>query len=325
MIRPVILAEYHQVKGPIVFLTLLLLFAASVLRLACGVVGAIVAMILLLFPLIQSVGVGPFEGEYAKGTFRFLNALPVNRGGIWLVKSVCGLLMALLCTSCLCIPLLGFPDATMGEVYALLRQIGVPLGSIGLLLGAWLLFGQAAGMLSVMMCTSRVTAQLLQLAVGYLPAGAFYLWFMVSRTLPSPQGVTLGLVTGAAVCFAGSFVLFVIRNPFLEQKWLWRGVGSGFIVLATAAMAASGLAMVLWPAAAPAGRFDRVVGAHASPDGRGIVVGTQAPMLQVHSYVLTAEGKLKFDLGGKVGLLHREKTWCQAYDRTIVAYAEADL
>ena len=92
MIRPIMIAEYHQSKhslwkGLVFFGGITLL-----LRLLGGSWAVLILLIAVLPNLGLSLGHGTFAEEFTKGQFKFLFSLPVGRFSIWCVKFISGLL-----------------------------------------------------------------------------------------------------------------------------------------------------------------------------------------------------------------------------------------
>ena len=327
MIHPAILTEYHRMKWQMLCVVLLLFLVLLGLRAVFGT-GFTLPFVFILIPVISgSISLDGFSDDFLKGHIRFLYAMPISRFGIWVVKCLFGIVTMCLCSLSMYVALFTFPDEDVLTALNILQLLfpDVNLPPLGVVWITLALYGYAVGFFSVMMCASLGSAAFLQInLLCTVPASIFYLVYRLTGAIPSPCGVVLTLTIAALSLMLGSLMLFVARNPFLERRLLRWGVGAGFIGVTTAVLCGASAVEVAWPQTAPKGRLDRVITAHASPDGRRLAVVTRGTYMETHGYILTADGTVEIDLGPGVGLLEDAAlTWRSATDDPAVLYVES--
>ncbi|MCK4341459.1 MAG: hypothetical protein KAY37_07040 [Phycisphaerae bacterium] len=327
MIHPAILTEYHRTKWQMLCLVLLLFLVLLGLRALFGT-GFTLPFVFVLIPIVcGSISLDSFADDFLKGHIRFLYAMPVSRFGVWVVKCLFGIVTMCLCSLSMYIALFTFPDEDVLTALNILQLLfpDVNLPPLGVVWITLALYGYAVGFFSVMMCVSLGSAAFLQInLLCTIPASVFYLVYRLTGTIPSPSGVVLTLTIAALSLMLGSLVLFAARNPYLERRLLRWGMGAGFIGVTTAVLCGASAVEVAWPQAAPAGRLDQVITAHASLDGRSLAVVTRGTYMETHGYILTADGTVEIDLGPGVSLLEDPAlTWRPTARDPAVLYVEA--
>ncbi len=326
MIHAVVLAEYHQTKRHILAVMLVVFLVTLAVRMLVGL-GGVACVALVLIPSgCLGIGVGTFSEEFSKGQLRFLYAMPVSRLSVWSIKCASGVLgMILLALSVgLALVLAGGADEQELQAWEILLFLDVSVLDVGLPYLAWAFYAYASGMFCVMMCHSLLGANLLGMCVSLLPLPALWLAFWMTGADPPSRGVALA-VTAAAVCLlAGSFVLFNLRNPFLERKWLLRAVGTPCVGAALAVLCLGSAGAAVWPVAVSVPRFDRVTTVVPSPDGERLMLITWGvDPWGGHGYIVSADGTVEADLGSGVACLRTAAlTWRPGPGEPAIAYLQ---
>ena len=109
MIRPIVIAEYHQSRLNLVKAVVVVTLIALALRLIGGAAGVLLGLFGLLPSVMLAGGSGTFTEEFSKGQLRFLYGLPVSRAGTWCVKCVSGFITVFLMMTIICVILFAFP------------------------------------------------------------------------------------------------------------------------------------------------------------------------------------------------------------------------
>lgn len=323
MSHPIVIAEYHQTKRHILLSSVVLIVIVIAMRFFLGASGVALGLFFFLPTISLQIGIGTFAEEFSKGNFKFLYALPVSRFSIWAVKCVSAILAILVFSLVCLVVFLGFPDESIIEARALLQDLDITPSIIGAMVAAHALYSCMAGMFSITMCASIKTAGFLSFALMYLPLIVLSLMFYTQNSLSPPPGIVLVLMTGAITLMIGSLVQFTIRNPFLERPWLWRGVGCIFMVILVASLCISSAVAMLLPKTYASPRFDHMINAHPSPDGKRMLVVTRENLIGTHGYILSTDGSIEKDLGFGVSLMQKPKlTWSTSTEGTMILYAQ---
>ncbi|MCH8243847.1 MAG: hypothetical protein IH897_14725, partial [Planctomycetes bacterium] len=324
MIRPIIIAEYHQSKhtlwkGIVFFGGLTLL-----LRLFGGSWAVLILLIAVLPNLGLSLGHGTFAEEFTKGQFKFLFSLPVGRFSIWGVKFISGLLGLGVFATVICTVMFAFPSQELRELLDFLPVVEVSQLTLIALLAAICTYSYGVGFFSITACSSPKIAGVISAVLLYLPLLTFWTIFALLGWIVPLQGIAIVLASAGVTFALGALVLFSLRNPFVETAWVRRLAALGIIGTTGAVMvAASGIALA-WPINYRPPDFSNVLSAHASPDGLHIFLVTQRRLIQTHGYVITPDGTVVHDLGvGTSSLGTPELTWRPGPFGYSVAYTNA--
>lgn len=323
MIRPIVIAEYHQSKQS--FFKVLVAFAvlALIVRLKMGSLGGLIAFVLLLPHVALTIGVGTFSEEFSKGQLRFLYAMPVGPVGVWCVKFVSGIVGLLLFTGVAAAMFLSYPDDDFNLVVEFLNAMQFSVVALVGVFVASCLHNYAVGFFVVTLCSSTKIGGVLSVLISFATLGAFWvLYDVLGWSLPI-HGITAVLAAAAGSYFVGAFVMFLLRNPFDEAAWTRRLVGVAFFIVTFAAMLGAGGVASSRPAPDWKPDFSRVVAAHPSPDGERIFLVVQRRLFQTNGFVIRPDGTIERNLGpGVTAFPEQSLTWRLSARGPSVAFIE---
>jgi ABC-type transport system involved in multi-copper enzyme maturation permease subunit len=319
--HPVVIAEVQQSRQHIAKALVLLLVICLGLRLTLGSRGVLLALLVVLPNWAMGLGLGTFAEEITKGQFRFLYSLPVSPRSIWFVKFVSGLVSALLFAAFVCAVLFIAPDESLHGALDSLRILNLTLPSLLALCGALALYCFSSGMLAISMCSSTRSASIIIVVIMYLPLGAAWMSSVTTDRIPAMPILMATFLVPAALLLAGSYVLFAMRNPFLERRWRARAVGSAFI-LATAGLLVGGAAITSTIAEASAQpHFDQVFSMSLSPDRTMIFLVTMEGASHTRGFIVSLDGTVLHRLGRNVVMWDSPAlTWLTAPDARQVLF-----
>jgi len=321
MMRPIVIAEYYQTRRQFA-LVLAVHTTLTLLLCSFGGCAGVFAVMAGLTPFVGvSLGAGTFAEEFSKGQLRFLYTLPVRRTEVWLVKCASGLLCMLLLIGVSCVVLFTGSRAEMPQILSVLSAGDLSADTILAVLLAGALYGFFVGCFCITLCSSGVTAALLQMILAYLPTAVLALLSIIPGLGLSIQGVVAVLLAAAGSYLVGACVLFRLRNPFLDTHWTRRLVGAGCAGAAWLVMLLVGAAAMSLPMPARAPDFTRVLDVQASPDGGRAFVVMDDGFLRSHGYVIASDGTIVCDFGPDVGAAANGRiTWRPTPGGYSVAY-----
>lgn len=298
--HPIILSDFYQCRRSLfqglVFVALLV-FA---LKYFLGFLGVILALVFLVPAVSGAVGVGTMSEEYVKGHFRFLYTLPVRRTDIWFIKAGFGLTALLLAIAIICI--FGFLGPSQSGVPKFEKMINLSIGSLAAIIFCQCLYSYATGFFSTSMCITEMSASLISGIFTHLPLFAFGSMYIFFGIIPRFRYVWLVLLMASLPLFIGSLSLFSIRNPYMEQKWRWRGVGLCFGLVTIVVFCLTNMLSVNRGGKPERDYIHGVLEYYPSPDGEKVFVVAEQNQMNKFGYVLAKDGRLVTDLGSKTAV-----------------------
>lgn len=310
MIRPIIIAEYHQTRHHFPKALLVVGLLTLLLRLVGGSWGAFIVLIGILPNLGLSMGHGTFAEEFMKGQFKFLFSLPVSRFQIWFVKCISGLIGLAIFSGFVCTIMFAFPSEELRKLFDFLPALEVSPTNLAVLIAGVCLYGFGVGFFSITACTSTRVAGLISSLLLYFPLVAFWVMYQIFASEVPIAAASLVFISAAISFILGALILFGLRNPFVDSAWIRRVTGLSVVLITGAVMTVAGSIALSWPVSYGPPTFDNVMRAHASPDGKHIMVIALRRLIQTNGYIVTADGTIVRDLEiGSTDLGERKLAW----------------
>ncbi len=306
MIRPIIIAEYHQTKNHFLKVVIVICILTLLLRLAGGSLGFWILLVGVYPNLGLVMGHGTFAEEFMKGQFKFLFSLPVSRLQIWLVKCVSGLIGLMVLCGIVSVIMFSFPGEELRKLFDFLPTLEVSPRSLAALIAGVCLYGFGVGFFSITACTSTKVAGVVSSLLLYFPLVVFWIIHRVFSWDVPLAAVSFMFMTAAASFIVGALVVFGMRNPFVDSAWMRRLTGLSVIVITGAVMAATAGLALSWDVSSGPPTFDNVIQALPSPDGRHIMVISRKRLIQSQGHIVTVDGKIIHDLGTGASALGTE-------------------
>lgn len=231
--------------------------------------GALAALALLPVSAM-SLGMGMFSEEIDKGQWRYFAAWPVSRTRWGLIKTasivICLAMMAVINA----LILWAWPG---NEIEAMLLPLPLPDATLTRVLwavAAYTLYAAAAGLLAMLMSESMKLAVIAAQVMLYLPGVVVLVMVTFFGVFPSVGAVATMLSVMGVVLSIGAWGLFMRRNPFVNETWVWSGFAATYFATA---VSTGMVALPIGLSVFGIGALERVpFRVDVSPDGRTVLL-----------------------------------------------------
>lgn len=292
--NPIIVSEFYQsIRSLKVVLLILLIIAA--LKYFMGDIGVILVVLLGLPNLLNALGLSTLFEEFSKNQFRFIYTMPVSKLKIWLVKFCSALTGAVLFVGVMSVIVLYLPCAGYAPKFAPLRML--PLWSYVPPALSICFYSFVVGLFSVCFCLVPKNASVIGGIFTNLPLLALWLIYLYFGAIARITDITFVYLAASASLLLGSLIIFLIRNPFLVQKWRWRAVGLFFGIVTAAIFCLADITLSKRCSQAELNDINGVMDYSISPDHDRVFVRASKTPVNSCAYLLDKDGKLIADLG----------------------------
>lgn len=305
--NPIIISDFYQSKRAAFKVLGFLGVVFSAVHYFFGYSGSVVCMALLLPSISNTIGLGTVGEEYTKGQFRFIYTMPIRRSRIWLVKLCYGIFGIALLWSMALLIVRFCPSRKGGADF--LSNLPISVGYLMIASFVGCLYSYFAGLFCMGIFFSVMGASIAGVIAAYLPLIAFWLMYVFFGIIPRWRDLVMVFsVTSLALLF-GSWVLFSIRNPYLEQRWRCRFVGLFFGIISLGIFCLSVTASSYWRGQPEHDYTRGVIRSVPSPNGELVCVTGKENPVRNYSYVLDRDGRLVADIGGGFDIFQDNLTW----------------
>ncbi|MHC4530722.1 MAG: hypothetical protein ACYSXD_04055 [Planctomycetota bacterium] len=181
-------------------------------------------------------------------------------------------------------------------------MINLNIVSLAAIIFCGCLYSYATGFFSTSMCITEISASLISGILTHLPLFAFGFMYIFFGIIPRFRYVWLVLLMASLPLLIGSLSLFSIRNPYMEQKWRWRGVGLCFGLVTIVVFCLTNMLLVNRGGKPERDYIHGVAEYYPSPDGEKVFVVAEQNQMNNFGYVLDKDGRLVTDLGSKTAI-----------------------
>lgn len=317
LMHPVILTEYYQTKRQILRV---FAFYVGIIMLFGFLDMAWVIFVVFVPSMAAGFGQGMFQEEYTKNEMKYLFSLPVSRNSIFLVKLLSGLGGCLVFIAAGCAAL--YLSTDISQLEEISRTFGV-----GFLptVGAWLvycLYCFFGGMLAMGFCRSAKSGGMLKWGIMALPTLLIYGTYLSVGSVPGAEMLATIFAVASLIMFIGAFVLYHVRNPYIEQAWLWRGIGGSTTGLCSVwligALALGGIlgTTTSWG--------KDVFAVSPSPGGEYVLVTASGSLFSNRTYVLDSTGGLVHEFEEEVAPVDPKTAWNPSAPEILVSLPDEE-
>lgn len=324
--HPILYIELKQVVRdykPILFF----IGVMTTLRIALGDYGHIINLFIIFPSIAGALGTGLLAEEYSKNYMKYLYTLPIKRWHFIAVKMIITAIAIAVFILIIYLIKWSIPPRLMIPVHLFPKIFN--LKSLILATSAISLFNYAVCMFSVTFLKSPKLAGSLNY-VSIVIAGLYLLYyFLDSGYKYQVTDYLMIFCPTSAILIAGGFLLFMLRNPFLNRNprhfvtgLVVAGIGIGYFIVSTQWIIAQEERNVF-----STNRdiktfesFRGVTDFSVSPDGKFVYIQTSPDDIIGHGYILDASENLYADLGKHASSFKYEFDWQFNHGKRMFVY-----